>query len=232
MNKEHTQKAQVFTAPAKQNEALAPIGVFQDSKEFFLRTKSDIPRGIGHHIYFTTDKGIKEATQIFHILSREIGICNTVYGNGYSCSFPSGTTLCAKHNCKKILACTDRKLYGDVWFSIAGNPPELEGDIACIGEEFIQAFVREKGNIKEVLLEIEKVYRDTSEIIGADGTLNGLPMVEQRLKLRSNGTVIIHAEKKQFTETELYENMQYYMEYCQINGYVTPQKWLAELKHF
>lgn len=31
---------------------------------------------------------------------------------------------------------------------------------------------------------------------------------------------------------EMHSNMQYYMEYCQANGYVTPMKWLNELKHF
>ena len=34
------------------------------------------------------------------------------------------------------------------------------------------------------------------------------------------------------TLDDMYLNMQYYMEYCQLNGYVTPQKWLSELKHF
>jgi hypothetical protein len=33
-------------------------------------------------------------------------------------------------------------------------------------------------------------------------------------------------------ETEMYDNMQYYMEYCQSNEYVTPQHWLENLKHF
>lgn len=31
---------------------------------------------------------------------------------------------------------------------------------------------------------------------------------------------------------QMHSNMQYYMEYCQSNGYVTPMKWLDELKHF
>jgi hypothetical protein len=33
-------------------------------------------------------------------------------------------------------------------------------------------------------------------------------------------------------EAEQCDNMQYYYEYCLINGYVTPMKWLEELKHF
>jgi len=33
-------------------------------------------------------------------------------------------------------------------------------------------------------------------------------------------------------ESEMYENMQYYMEYCQREGYVTPQEWIEKHKHF
>ena len=31
---------------------------------------------------------------------------------------------------------------------------------------------------------------------------------------------------------EMYLNMQYYMEYCQMKGYVTPQEWIEKHKHF
>ena len=31
---------------------------------------------------------------------------------------------------------------------------------------------------------------------------------------------------------EMYSNMQYYMEYCEINGYVTPMQWIEKHKHF
>lgn len=33
-------------------------------------------------------------------------------------------------------------------------------------------------------------------------------------------------------EDEEYLNMQYYMEYCEKNGYVTPQDWIENHKHF
>ena len=39
-------------------------------------------------------------------------------------------------------------------------------------------------------------------------------------------------EQKELTETQMFENMQYYMEYCQRNGYVTPMEWIKEHKHF
>ncbi len=34
------------------------------------------------------------------------------------------------------------------------------------------------------------------------------------------------------TSKEMLENMQYYMEYCQKNKYVTPMEWIANIKHF
>ena len=34
------------------------------------------------------------------------------------------------------------------------------------------------------------------------------------------------------TEKDKHLNMQYYMEYCQANGYVTPKEWLENHKHF
>jgi len=33
-------------------------------------------------------------------------------------------------------------------------------------------------------------------------------------------------------EDEEYLNMQYYMEYCRINDYVTPHEWIEKHKHF
>jgi len=34
------------------------------------------------------------------------------------------------------------------------------------------------------------------------------------------------------TDNTLYENMQYYMEYCEKSGYVTPQQWIDCIKGF
>ena len=44
-------------------------------------------------------------------------------------------------------------------------------------------------------------------------------------------------ENKQFCPTdkeieELYLNMQYYMEYCRSNEYVTPKEWIEKHKHW
>jgi hypothetical protein len=42
----------------------------------------------------------------------------------------------------------------------------------------------------------------------------------------------IYEGKTAYTPTEMYENMQYYMEYCQQKGYITPQEWVDKYKHF
>ena len=39
-------------------------------------------------------------------------------------------------------------------------------------------------------------------------------------------------EIKRLFEDEQCLNMQYYMEYIKMNGYVTPMYWLSNLKHF
>lgn len=41
----------------------------------------------------------------------------------------------------------------------------------------------------------------------------------------------LQAELAEATK-EMYLNMQYYMEYCQMKGYVTPQEWIEKHKHF
>ena len=39
-------------------------------------------------------------------------------------------------------------------------------------------------------------------------------------------------EKQPYSAQEMYLNMQYYMEYCEMKGYVTPQDWIEKHKHF
>ncbi|HQK37949.1 MAG TPA: hypothetical protein PLC81_09940 [Bacteroidales bacterium] len=45
-------------------------------------------------------------------------------------------------------------------------------------------------------------------------------------------TVIAEVEKPPITERDMHLNMQYYMEYCQMKGYVTPMEWIEKHKHF
>ena len=45
-------------------------------------------------------------------------------------------------------------------------------------------------------------------------------------------TVVSEVEKPPITERDMHLNMQYYMEYCQMKGYVTPMEWIEKHKHF
>tara|TARA_R110002012_G_scaffold319726_2_gene541152 strand:- start:661 stop:858 length:198 start_codon:yes stop_codon:yes gene_type:complete len=48
---------------------------------------------------------------------------------------------------------------------------------------------------------------------------------------KQNGVLdsVSHSDKDSI---ELWDDMQYYMEYCQRNGYVTPKEWIEKHKHF
>lgn len=52
--------------------------------------------------------------------------------------------------------------------------------------------------------------------------------------LKDIATEIYQTQEKERLKLldEQYLNMQYYMEYCQMKGYVTPQDWLKKYKHF
>lgn len=45
-------------------------------------------------------------------------------------------------------------------------------------------------------------------------------------------TAVAELEKPTYTADEMYLNMQYYMEYVEMKGYVTPMEWLEKHKHF
>ena len=46
------------------------------------------------------------------------------------------------------------------------------------------------------------------------------------------GLALQEFEKMQKDQREMFLNMQYYYEYCQMKGYVTPQEWIEKHKHF
>lgn len=49
-----------------------------------------------------------------------------------------------------------------------------------------------------------------------------------------NGWDALQEENRalKYLTDQMHLNMQYYMEYCQANGYVTPMDWIANQKHF
>ena len=99
-----------------------------------------------------------------------------------------------------------------------------------ISPEYISKFIGQYNNgcIDDLEIEMEELY------IYPDGTKSKIsrlrpdakPIEEPKL---TNGFVTI--VEKEYSHNLLC-NMQYYMEYCQANGYVTPQDWLNKFKHY
>lgn len=170
------------------------------------------------HLYFVSDEKIKtgEVNFWFLDLGREsyskapyfcdCGVTdNFILTKEINFPFPD--------KCKKIVATTDPRLWKD--------------GVGKIGFDFVHLFIKKSNEdtpIKQVMLEYEAT--DIHKYTGEE-TDNIAP------KTRSNGSVIVSpVNAKEYTEEELFLNMQYYHEYCQMKGYVTPQAWLNKHKHF
>ena len=99
-----------------------------------------------------------------------------------------------------------------------------------ISPEYISKFIEQYNNdcVEDLEIEMEELY------IYPDGTKSKIsrlmpdakPVEEPNL---TNGFVTIVEKEYSYN---LLSNMQYYMEYCQANGYVTPQDWLNKFKHY
>ena len=99
-----------------------------------------------------------------------------------------------------------------------------------ISPEYISKFIEQYNNSCVLDLEIEMeelyIYPDGSKSKISRLAPNAKPIEDIKL---TNGFVTI--VEKEYSHN-LLSNMQYYMEYCQANGYVTPQDWLNKFKHY
>lgn len=92
--------------------------------------------------------------------------------------------------------------------------------------EYIQQFIEEynRGEVKDV--EVVMTWKKDRH---GDGRQffksNPFPKL-------TNGFITINPKEPVEHNYNLLCNMQYYMEYCQTNGYVTPQDWLEKYKHY
>lgn len=86
-------------------------------------------------------------------------------------------------------------------------------------DAFLKKYCEMNGGIKYAYVEMEEVNTDYH-------------IFEDRLKVASDNTISIFPVRESSTLHEMYVNMQYYMEYCQTNDYVTPQDWIEKYKHF
>jgi len=68
-----------------------------------------------------------------------------------------------------------------------------------------------------------EIVENTSSLHDSeDGDLSIFWNIFDKLKYKLN----------QIESSEMLENMQYYMEYCQQNGYISPADWIISHKHF
>lgn len=94
---------------------------------------------------------------------------------------------------------------------VATTNPDLWKSVAKIPTDFLEAYIREQGKITEVLLEYDKFMCNPSDPKSegmGEGYMLGRGYVEHgyytELKLRPNGTVIIHPVKqKTYTREEV-----------------------------
>ncbi len=138
-----------------------------------------------YHLYFTTDEEIKKGDWILD--HEEFKTINHYTKEGI-----------ARGKWYKIVATTNPDLWDkDTPIGSGGNIFSRKIGIPKIGTDFIEAFVREQGNIKEVNLEL----LDHGPIIPSMGVL----------KLRSNGTVVIHPVKERmWNDEQVIEILQMY----------------------
>ena len=133
----------------------------------------------------------------------------------------------------------------DINFPFPENCKKVIARQFQIPQEYISKFVEQYNNdcIEDLEIEMEELY------IYPDGTKSKIsrlmpdakPIEEPKLtngfvtiieKELERGIIITRVEEVVKHPYNLLCNMQYYMEYCQANGYITPQDWLNKFKHY
>lgn len=78
---------------------------------------------------------------------------------------------------------------------------------------------------------VEKHGRHFNEILAMKSRAEILQQaLDEALEQGHNLPISDDVEPK--GKLEMFQNMQYYMEHCQMKGYITPQDWLEREKHF
>lgn len=155
-----------------------------------------------YHLYFTSNEEIKNGDWVL-MPDNTIHKMSPSDMIGYLDSQSKAT--------KKIIATTDTSL-----------------GLSQPSQSFIKAYIEEynKGNvITDVLVEYIVIDEFTT-----DGDWEKYRNIQ--LKVDLNNTITIKKVKDSWSIEELCLDMQYYMEYCKSNEYITPQDWLSNHKHY
>jgi hypothetical protein len=189
----------VMLSTEKANEANAPIGKYEDSGKLVLRTKNDIPRGNGYHLYFTAPSIEENKENGEEIKENDWCIIRgkTLMQNRYGVlGSIIGTKDYLSKYCQKVIATTNPELWeyevimdGGKFSKLnVGQPVKGFKKIPKIPSDFIEVFVKEQGRIEKVDVEYEEVGTGN---YGEDSD-GGFEYVTHRLKLNNNGSVKVY----------------------------------------
>ena len=158
---------------------------------------------------------------LYIISGEEINHGDYLYSTAFNNIRQSAVDKYEADGCYKIIASTDKLLINDGTF----NSIKWEQNtklLPRLPESFINAYIKAYNEGKPIeTVDLEMTNNGWTEIV------TDYPFI----KTRPDGSVIVH-QSKMYSAEEMFLNMQYYMEYCEANGYVTPQKWLQDHKHF
>ena len=83
-------------------------------------------------------------------------------------------------------------------------------------------------NIRDVN-EVDKYLQENTFKLEEENIVVGTFSAAEEI-VRSVNDLLLHDVSH--SDKPMWDNMQYYMEFCQRNGYVTPREWIDNHKHF
>jgi hypothetical protein len=196
-------KAQVVLLPTNQKVKVHSIVSNKTGQLAMVNPLTiDDPNKAEHihkHLYFTTDDKIEVGD--WALSNGAPARVTQINRDGIEGEYTVQAIPRFVSNIKKIVATTNPALWSKNLIGV-GIDEVRKGGLPKIGTDFVEAYVREQGKITEVMLEYGcKGYCDR-KLIGTYCDKSCFPV----LKIRDNGTVIIHPVKpKVFTRREVEE---------------------------
>jgi hypothetical protein len=225
-------KAQVVMLPTEK-ASFPHLGLNEWNNRLYLVSITQTIPHTPQHLYFTTDEEIKEGDWCLYQDEEDtfIGRMGIAPKEAPLLTNDEGTFLVCDEdskNLKKIVASTNPDLWYFRKHTIVSSE-SIYSAVQIIGKiptDFIEAYVREQGKITEVMLEYEAYDIKRATIKGVTFRLFTpefmLPPIldcKFRLKLRNNGSVIVHPVKERVWNDEQLKNRIFeFVQYMDGNG--------------